>query len=302
MNEPSCRKGIILEGGNGQRLKPLTSAISKQLLPVYDKPMIYYPISILMLSGIKDILIITTEKDQKIFKNLLGNGKNWGINFNYAKQEKPEGIAQALLIGEEFINGNSVAIALGDNLFHGKGLIELLRSANKRKKGGTIFAYPVRDPERYGVVEFDKNFRALSIEEKPNKAASPYAVTGLYFYDDTAVERAKKIKVSKRGELEITCLNQNYLNDGLLNVEIMGRGMAWLDTGTCDSFQEASAYIRTLEHRQGLKVGCPEEIAWRQKWINNQELKNLAIPLMASGYGEYLLKLLELSVREKDQL
>ena len=296
------RKGIILAGGTGQRLKPLTSAISKQLLPVYDKPMIYYPLSILMLSGIKDILIITTKKDQRIFKELLGNGIDWGVTFNYAIQQKPEGIAQSLLIGEQFIDGNPVAIALGDNLFHGTGLINLLEAASQRKSGSTILAYPVRDPERYGVVIFDKDGKALAIEEKPQEPTSQYAVTGLYFYDETAVERAKKLDFSDRGELEISSLNQTYLNDGLLHVELMGRGMAWLDTGTCDSLQDASSYIRTLEHRQGLKVGCPEEIAWRRKWINDKQLKNLVGPLMASGYGAYLMKLLERSEVKKDIL
>ena len=300
MSSIKYRKGILLAGGTGQRLKPLTSAISKQLLPVYDKPMIYYPLSTLMLSGIRDILVITTPKDKEVFQGLFGDGKDWGLNFTYSVQERPEGIAQALNIGSDFIKGNPVALALGDNLFHGKGLTELLNSANNRSTGATIFAYPVRDPERYGVVKFNKSGTAISIEEKPSQPTSQYAVTGLYFYDETVIERAKKLKFSNRGELEITSLNQSYLDDGLLNVELMGRGMAWLDTGTFDSFNEASSYIRTLEHRQGLKVGCPEEIAWRKKWISEEQLKKLAKPLKASGYGEYLLRLLEISETENE--
>ncbi len=293
MHSISSRKGIILAGGEGQRLKPLTSAISKQLMPVYDKPMIYYPLTTLMLSGIKDILIITTPKQQNIFKSLLGDGRKWGLKFSYAIQEKPEGIVQAILIGEKFISNNPVAIALGDNLFHGNDFVSILQSANATEKGSTIFAYPVKDPERYGVVEFDKNHKAITIEEKPKNPISQFAVTGLYFYDNSVVKRAKEITYSDRGELEITSLNQMYLKDNLLKVAVLGRGMAWLDTGTFNSLQEASSYIRTLEERQGLKVGCPEEVAWRKGWISDNHLRELAASLTKSGYGEYLLEILE---------
>ncbi len=294
----TSRKGIILAGGLGKRLAPITSAISKQLIPVYDKPMIYYSLSTLMLCGIKDILIITTPDNQSNFKQLLGDGNRWGMNFSYAIQQKPEGIAQSILIAEKFISDKSVAIALGDNIFHGNDLVKLLRSADSRSVGGTIFAYPVRDPERYGVVQFDQSGNVVGIEEKPKEPTSRYAITGLYFYDNTVIERAKELNFSARCELEITDLNRKYLIDQLLKVEIMGRGMAWLDTGTIESLQDASLYIRTLEHRQGLKVGCPEEIAWRQGWINDDQLEQLAADLMISGYGEYLEKLLKLEDRK----
>ena len=289
----SARKGILLAGGHGKRLAPLTNAMSKQLLPVYDKPMIYYSISTLMFCGIKDILIVSDPINIDLFKNLLGDGKQWGIDFSYALQEEPKGIAQAILIGKKFIDNHNVAIALGDNIFHGNDLVSLLRSADSVSKGATVLAYPVRDPENYGVVEFCRSGKVVDIQEKPNKPLSQYAVTGLYFYDNTVVQRVKELSASSRGELEITDLNRKYLNDKLLNVEIMGRGMAWLDTGTIDSLQEASFYIRTLEHRQGLKVGCPEEVAWRQRWINDDQLKKLSSDLMTSGYGKYLMMLLK---------
>ncbi len=293
MSYLSTRKGILLAGGHGKRLAPLTNAISKQLMPVYDKPMIYYSISTLMFCGIKDILIVSDPVNIDSYKNLLADGKQWGINFSYAVQAKPEGIAQAILIGKNFINNNHVAIALGDNIFHGNDLVSLLRSADSVSKGATVFAYPVRDPENYGVVEFCRSGKVLDIQEKPKKPLSQYAVTGLYFYDNTVLQRVKDLSISSRGELEITDLNKKYLNDKLLNVEIMGRGIAWLDTGTIDSLQEASFYIRTLEHRQGLKVGCPEEIAWRQGWINDDQFKKLSSDLMTSGYGKYLIMLLK---------
>ena len=292
MNKQLLRKGIILAGGQGSRLSPLTNGISKQLLPVYDKPMIYYPISTLMLAGIKEILIITTPYTNELFQKILGNGNQWGINFTYEIQNHPDGIAQAILIGETFLQNDPVVIALGDNIFHGSELVSLLHAANSREKGGTIFAYPVSDPERYGVVEFDNFGQVITIEEKPKYPASKYVIPGLYFYDNTVIDRVKKLKYSPRNELEITSLNINYLQDNLLKVEIMGRGMAWLDAGTFDSLQESSAYIRTLEARQGLKIGCPEEVAWRKGWINNEELTKLAQPLLASGYGKYLVKLL----------
>jgi len=287
------RKGIILAGGSGTRLHPITQAVSKQLLPVYDKPMIFYPLSTLMLAGIREVLIITTPHDQAAFQRLLGDGSAWGMTIQYAVQPSPDGLAQAFLIGADFLSGAPAALVLGDNLFHGHDLVPQLQSSNGGDEGATVFAYPVRDPERYGVVEFAADGRVLSIEEKPSKPRSRYAVTGLYFYDDTVVERARQVQPSPRGELEITDLNRQYLEEGLLRVELMGRGMAWLDTGTCDSLHEASSYIRTLEHRQALKVGCPEEVAWRQGWISGEQLAALAEPLRKSGYGDYLLRLLD---------
>jgi glucose-1-phosphate thymidylyltransferase len=286
------RKGIILAGGSGTRLAPLSAAVSKQLMPVYDKPMIYYPLSTLMLAGIREVLIITTPNDQPAFQRLLGDGSAWGMVIQYAVQPSPDGLAQAFLIGSEFLATSPAALVLGDNLFHGDELVHQLQTTNPKSQGATVFAYPVSDPERYGVVEFDGEGRVISIEEKPKQPRSRYAITGLYFYDETVVERAKQVQPSHRGELEITDLNQLYLNEGLLRVELMGRGMAWLDTGTPDSLHEAASYIRTLEHRQGLKVGSPEEVAWRMNWIDDAQLERLAQPLKKSGYGSYLLKLL----------
>lgn len=287
------RKGIILAGGAGTRLDPITRGVSKQLLPVYDKPMIYYPICTLMLSGIKEILLITNPSERESFKRLIQDGSQWGINVQYKVQEAPDGIAQALLLGADFLDNSPVALILGDNLFHGHDLISQLKNACLREEGATIFAYPVSDPERYGVVTFDKNGIALSLEEKPSNPKSRYAITGIYFYDSTATDKANQISPSKRGELEITDINKLYLNDSELNVEILGRGMAWLDTGTFDSLNEASNYIRTLENRQGFKVSCPEEIAWRQGWITDEQLEITARKMVKSGYGGYLLSLLE---------
>ncbi len=287
------RKGIILAGGSGTRLYPITQVISKQLLPVYDKPMIYYPLSTLMHAGIREILVITTPHEQFLFQQLLGDGSHWGIDISFAVQESPDGLAQAFIIGEEFLAGSPSCLILGDNIFHGGGLQELLTRCMQRVDGSTVFGYWVRDPQRYGVVEFDDSMRVLSLEEKPTKPRSNYAVTGLYFYDGRASEYARTLKPSPRGELEITDLNRCYLEDGSLHLERLGRGYAWLDTGTHESLQQASSFIETIEARQGLKVACPEEIAYMHGWIDNQRLLELAEPLRNSGYGEYLVQLLQ---------
>ena len=286
------RKGIILAGGSGTRLYPLTRVVSKQLLPVYDKPMIFYPLATLMQAGIREIMIITTPHEQAMFRQLLGDGEDWGIRLEYAVQPSPDGLAQALIIAEDFLAGDPSCLILGDNIFHGGGLSQVLTRATAQTDGATVFGYWVRDPERYGVVEFDKEFRVLSIEEKPQQPRSHYAITGLYFYDEQASSLARGLKPSPRGELEITDLNRLYLENGSLSVERLGRGYAWLDTGTHESLHQASSFIETIESRQGLKVACPEEIAFLQGWVGEEQVRKLADPLLKSGYGEYLLDLL----------
>ncbi len=287
-------KGIILAGGSGTRLYPITKAISKQLMPIYDKPMIYYPLSILMAAGIKDILIITTPEDSTQFERLLGDGKNLGCSFEYEVQEIPNGLAQAFVIGERFIGSDNVALILGDNIFHGTGLPQLLKESAKIETGAKVFAYEVSDPERYGVVEFDENNKVISIEEKPKAPKSKYAIPGLYFYDNSVVEIAKNIQPSARGEYEITDVNKEYLNQGQLKVAVMDRGTAWLDTGTFDSLNDASEFVRVIEKRQGFKIGCIEEIAYQQGFIDDNQIQKIAQPLLKSGYGKYLMNLLDL--------
>ena len=289
---PMKRKGIILAGGSGTRLYPVTQAVSKQLMPVYDKPMVYYPLTTLMLAGIRDILLISTPHDTPRFTDLLGDGSQWGLNISYCVQPSPDGLAQAFILGRSFVGDDPSALVLGDNIFYGHELVEQLQRANEQRSGATVFAYHVNDPQRYGVVEFDKDYKALSIEEKPQKSRSSYAVTGLYFYDHRVCDIAASIKPSPRGELEITDVNQAYLNNNALNVEIMGRGYAWLDTGTHDSLLDAAGFIATLQKRQGLMVACPEEIAYRQGWISAEVVEKVASQLSKNSYGQYLTKML----------
>lgn len=286
-------KGIVLAGGSGTRLYPITLGVSKQLLPIYDKPMIYYPLSVLMLTGIKDILIISTPNDLVLFQKLLGDGERFGVNFQYAEQPEPGGIAQAFIIGEKFIGSEPISLILGDNIFHGQHFVPKLQNACSRHEGATIFGYQVKDPERFGVIEFDKRGKAIAIIEKPERPASSIAVTGLYFYDAKVVEIAKSLKPSARGELEISSINQHYLEAGKLHVEIFGRGFAWLDTGTCNSLMEAASYVQTIESRQGMQIACLEEIAWRKGWIKDQDIEKSGMKLAKTEYGQYLLKLLQ---------